>query len=562
MTTGTTGRTSLAADMRRTLGWGALLALLLTLFIDGGALVVPLFDMQLYDRVLQSRNMDTVAALAVACALGLLLYALVDALRGALFALLADRWFARIAPALMAALVDRHAAGAARGGAELVSDLARMRGFLGAGGLTVALDGLCSPLLLAVLFLLHPAFGWLAIAGAALVLLLGVLTDTLCRAEIVAVDAARARLSQTMRERLASGELINALGMLPAIVRRWAASQTVLLRRTARVHARDNLIGGGGRVLRLGLQAGVMVLGAVLIVGGESSPGALMGANLLLNKFLNPYEHLVSGWRQWTLAHASWRRVMAALAAAVPTPAVASDTAGAPPAGLTVAGLTVAGLTVAGLTVAGVTLRDGAGRALLDGVSFRLAPGAAIGLAGGNGAGKSTLLRVLAGAVPPDAGTVRLDGAAVPGDGAAIGYMPQDNGLLDGTVRDNVARFRTADPEAIVRAATQAGAHEMIGRLSRGYDTALRGEGAGLGAGLSRGQAQRVALARALFGAPRLLLLDEPDASLDHEGEQELLRAIRAACARSAIVVVATHRKPLLASLDRVITLEHGRIAA
>lgn len=538
--------TSLATGMRRTLGWCTLLALLLTLFIDGGALVVPLFDMQLYDRVLQSRNMDTVAALAVACALGLLLYALVDALRGALFALLADRWFARVAPALMAALVDRHAAGAARGGAELVSDLARMRGFLGAGGLTVALDGLCSPLLLAVLFLLHPAFGWLAIAGAALLLLFGVLTDALCRAEIVAVDAARARLAQTMRERLASGELINALGMLPAIVRRWAAAQSVLLHRTARVHRRDNLIGGGGRVLRLGLQAGVMVLGAVLIVGGESSPGALMGANLLLNKFLNPYEHLVSGWRQWTLAHASWRRVMAALAAASPPPAVASETTETP----------------AGLSVAGVTLRDAAGRALLDGVSFRLAPGAAIGLAGGNGAGKSTLLRVLAGAVPPDAGTVRLDGAAVPGDGAAIGYMPQDNGLLDGTVRDNVARFRNADPEAIVRAATQAGAHEMIGRLSRGYDTALRGEGAGLGAGLSRGQAQRVALARALFGAPRLLLLDEPDASLDHEGEQELLRAIRAACAQSAIVVVATHRKPLLASLDRVITLENGRIAA
>jgi ATP-binding cassette subfamily C protein len=531
----------LPRDMRRVVVRGVLLAFVLTLFIDAGALVVPLFDMQLYDRVLQSRNMNTVIMLSVACALGLILFALVDALRGALFAALADRTFTRLSPTLFAGLLDRHAAGDTSGGAELVQDLARVRAFLGSGNLAVPLDALCSPLLLAVLFMLHPAFGWLAICGASLLLLFGLLSDSLFHDELIETEAARTRLANTMRARLAAPELTNALGMLPAIIRHWAGEQARLLRRAARVQGREWLISGCGRLTRLAMQAGVMIAGAILVLDGQTSPGALMGANLLLNKFVNPYDHLASGWRHWTLARASWRRVIACVSESSAQAVLPAPTADG-----------------AGLSVQGVTLRGAGGRVLLDDISLHIPPGTAVGLAGSNGSGKSTLLRLLAGAMPPDAGAIRLDGAPVEGRGADIGYLPQEIGLLDGTVARNVARMQDIDPAAVVGAAEAAGAHDMIGRLARGYDTPIRGDGGGL----SRGQGQRVALARALFGRPRLLLLDEPDASLDHDGEQELLCAIRAACAQAAIVVVATHRKPLLAMLDRVITLRNGTVAA
>jgi ATP-binding cassette subfamily C protein len=298
------------------------------------------------------------------------------------------------------------------------------------------------------------------------------------------------------------------------------------------------------KIVRMGLQSGVMAMGAVLIISRQSSPGSLMGANLLLAKVLGPFDSLVSSWRRWIEARAAWQRISTLL----------SEMDHAAEAKLeTIGGETGLVLDAVGFD-APVT-----GRKLLQDISVVLQPGTATALIGPNGAGKSTFMRLLVGVLPATRGEIRLDGVPVfSGDRGRIGYLPQGIHLLDGTISENVSRFDEAATGAVIEAARAANVHDIIGRLRQGYDTRINRTVALL----SGGQRQRIALARALYGNPRLLVLDEPDASLDHEGEAALLHAIDAARAAGAVIVVATHRPTLLAHMDYTLTLRDGRIKA
>jgi ATP-binding cassette subfamily C protein len=346
--------------------------------------------------------------------------------------------------------------------------------------------------------------------------------------------AAATRLGAGVRD----PELTEGLGLLPAMARRWAAEHAAALEDERRATEWAHALATVAKIARLALQSGVMVLGALLILPHEVTPGSLMGANLLVNKMLGPFDHLVSNWRQWADARADWRRVASLPEPAGQTPGVVAD---GPP----------------GLLLDGVTVRDSAGRALLTNICLRVGPGHAVAIMGPNGAGKSTLLRLLAGIVQPAEGRVLLDGVpAHMADRAGIGYLPQSVGLLFGSVRDNVARFGAAPAEDAVAACRSAGVHELVGRLRRGYDTSLGSDGAGL----SGGQAQRVALARAMFAGPRLLVLDEPDASLDHEGSAALLEAVADVRRAGGIVAATTHRAALLDAMDLVLVLRDGAV--
>ena len=524
--------------IRRTLAGGLGLAMALTVFLDISMMVAPIFDMQLYDRVLQSRNMDTLAVLAVACATGLLLYGVFEYLRSACLVAIGEAMGRHLNGAVLREGVRRAAAGDERAGPELVRDLNELQGFLASGAVAVPLDALCAPLFLAVLFMLHPAYGFLGAAGIAALVSAGLLAEWLVRPALLAAQERRVAAGQVLSRSLTEPELTEGLGMLPAIGRHWAARHGRALTGLGRATGWAQGVAGLSRLLRLMLQAGVLVLGALLVLAGAATPGTLMGANLLTGKLLGPFDHLVSSWRHWALAHAAWRRIDRLMAAeGVPLPSAPAAEA------------------VPGLLVEDATLRAAGGQVLLRGIDLRIPPGTLVAVTGPNGAGKTSLLRLLAGLAPPDAGAVLLDGVPVHG-GAGVGFLSQSVALLDGSVGENIGRFRDGALPAAIAAARRAEVHDAIGRMARGYETALFRNGAALSGGMK----QRVGLARALCGSPRLLVLDEPDASLDAEGTAALLRALRACCEEGAIAVVTSHRPALRDAADRVVALRNGTL--
>ena len=523
---------------RRTLLAGFGLALALTLFIDVTVLVVPVYDMQLYDRVLISHNMDTVIMLSLACAVGLLFYGVLEYLRSAAFLAIADTVAHRLNGPALEEGIRRAAAGDKRVGPQLARDVHEIQSFLGSGAVAPPLDAICAPMFIAVLFILHPAFGFLAIAGVAALVLAGLASESLVHPVLHRAQERRRSADHSLSHSLSEPELTEGLGMLPAIARRWCARYADSVLGLSQAATRAQVTAGLARCFAY-LQASVMALGAILIIRGQTTPGSLMGANLLLNKTLAPFDHLIESCRSWLLARDAWRRIARLLPArAEPTQAAADDRC------------------EPGLLVRDAELRAANGDVLLQNIDLRIAPGTLAVVTGPNGGGKTTLLRMLAGVAAPSSGAVLLDGVAVCG-GPHIGYLPQSVSLLDGSIAANIGRLQD-NIDRVIEAARRTGVHEPIGRMTRGYDTALAGDGSVL----SGGMRQRVGLARALFGAPRLLLLDEPDASLDGEGSDALLRAVRECCAAGAIAVVISHRPALRQAADLVIEIRNGRVVA
>lgn len=525
--------------IRRTLGLGFALALGLTLFIDVAILVVPIYDMQLYDRVLMSHNMDTVLVLSLACAIGLIFYGAFEYLRSAAFLAIADTVALRLNGPALDEGIRRAAGGDKRVGPQLARDIHKIQSFLASGAVAPPLDALCTPMFLAVLFILHPAFGYLAVAGIAALILVGLASETVLHPSLHRAQERRQAADHALSRSLSQTDLTEGLGMLPAIARRWCVRYADAVSVLSHAATASEFITGLGRLIRLVLQAGVVALGAVLVIHGQTTPGSLMGANLLMSKALGPFDHLIGSCRSWLLARDAWRRIAILLPAeADPHPASCEEDAGP------------------GLVVRGAELLSASGKPLLQDIDLTIAPGTFAVVSGRNGSGKTTLLRLLAGVAVPSRGSVLLDGIRLCG-GLAIGYLPQSVGLLDGSIAGNIGRLQD-DVVGIIAAARLAGVHEQIGRMASGYETALSGDGNNL----SGGMRQRVGLARALFGTPRLLLLDEPDASLDGEGSDALVRAIRRCCAGGAIAVVISHRPALMQAADLVLELCDGRVAA
>ena len=527
--------------VRRTLLAGLALGILLTGSINVAALVVPIYDMQLYDRVLQSRNMNTLGVLSAACATGLVLYAVFDYLRGACLIAVSEAIGGHLSALVLDESVRRAAAGDRQAGTALVRDLNEIQGFLSSGAVAVPLDALCMPLMLAILFMLHPAFGCLALCGVWLLLLVAFAAEWLVKPAVTEASRQCNAAGHALARNLTDPEVPDALGMFPAISRRWVVQHGLAMAQMYRVSGLAQAVTSVSRLARMIMQAGVMILGAVLVLAGATTPGSLMGANLLLGRVMGPFDQIVGSWRHWTLAIAAWRRIDGLLATTVAARLPATQPAGAEEA--------------SGLSVRGLAFHAEDGRPLLQDIGFEIQPGTLVAIIGPNGAGKTTLLRLLAGLMPPTHGSVRLGGDAVQG---SVGFLPQAVSLLDGGIGENIGRFQPQALAATVEAARLAGVHELIGRLARGYDTALsRG-----GASLSGGMRQRVGLARAVFGGPKLIILDEPDASLDRDGDAALLAAIRTCCAAGAIVIVTSHRPALTAAADRVVRLDQGRMVS
>jgi len=507
-----------------------------------GVLVVPLYDMHLFDGVLTSRSLDTLVLLSVLCLIGLALHGVLIIIRGLILAAIGARVVAALSAPALAAAIRQAVGGDVRPAARALADLQEMRLFFGSGTAAAPFDLACTPLLLAVLFLLHPSLGWFALGAALVMLALSIATDAaaqprLARAE-AATEAALGEAASLLRDRV----LRDGFGMGTAIARCWRTGQAKAAMRVAQASREGEALAAGSRLVRALLQGGMLAFAALLVLRDEATPGVLVGSNLLFALLLAPIEKVIAQWRSVAAARLAWQRLATLLRDAAPAGR------GSP-------------AMVEGIVVDSVSFRAGMGQsAILSGVSLRVGRGQMVVLAGPNGAGKSTLARLAAGVLGPSEGSVTVDGvaAAAAAEAGSIGYLPQRAQILEGTIAENIARFREGDAAGVVEAARRAGLHAVIGRLPRGYATLVGPESPVL----SGGERQRLALARALFGAPRAFVLDEPDAALDHAGETILVEAIEALRHEGAAILVVSHRRRLIALADAVVRLEAGRIVA
>jgi PrtD family type I secretion system ABC transporter len=516
-----------------------------SIFVNLLMLTGPLFMLQIYDRVLSSRSEETLVALLILVTGLFAMMGLLDYVRGRVLARAGARFQSLLDNRMMTAVLRRSVVPYERARPSSgARDLEAVRQLLSGPAPFALFDMPWSPLFLAVIFMFHPMLGWLAVGGTVVLISLAVLNQIRSRAP--GAEAQRATIeAENLGEQLRqNAEAVQGLGMRSAGLTRWNALRQQALERQILANDRTGSYSATSKTLRFYLQSLMLAGGAFLVLAQEMSPGMMIAGSIVLGRALAPIEQAIAQWSLGQRALAGWRTLKELLEK---TPPEFDKTALPVPKGF---------VDVQGVTVAA----PGDNQAVLRSVTFKVGPGTAIGVIGPSGAGKTTLAKVLTGVWRPAAGKVRIDGAAIdqwPEDelGRHLGYLPQEIGLMSGTVAQNIARMaEERDDAKVVEASMRAGAHELLLTLPQGYDTQI---GAG-GQRLSGGQRQRVALARALYGDPPVLILDEPNANLDAPGEQALVDSIREAKARGRTVIVMAHRPSAIAACDVLLMLDKG----
>jgi PrtD family type I secretion system ABC transporter len=516
-------------------------------FINLLMFVAPLYMLQVYDRVLSSRNETTLVMLTLIAGGLLLVFGCLEVVRSRVLVRIGCRLDRVLNTQVFASVFEQSVKQPSGGHSQAIRDLDSLREFMTGAGLIAFCDAPWVPLFLAVVFLFHPVLGLVALTGALLIFLLALANELLTRKPLAEASTANVGANTFVTASLRNAEAVQAMGMLPGIVARWSNRHQRVIGLQAQASDRAGLILSASKAIRMFLQVAMLGTGAYLALQQAITPGTMIAASIIMGRALAPVEAAVGQWRGFVNARTAYQRLNDLLAGTtgqtdhMPLPAPKGQ------------------LSAERLVVA----PPGARTPVLKGVTFNLAAGEAMGVIGPSGAGKSTLARALVGVWPTANGAVRLDGADMhdwdkESLGPHLGYLPQDVELFDGTVAENIARFRAVDSEAVMQAAKMAGVHELILRLSDGYDTQI---GAG-GHALSGGQRQRVALARALYGDVRFILLDEPNANLDTQGDKALTEAIAQLRREGRTVVVITHGPQLLANVDKVLAIDDGQVKA
>ncbi len=546
-------------------------AAVFSVFVNLLMLTGPLFMLQVYDRVLASQSLETLTALSVLMAGLFLLMGVLDFVRSRVMSRVGARIHERLSLRLDQAVLTprrshdgrasgvptreqrvREAADCEEDGQDAAAALLAVQNVLSSPAPLVLFDMPWAPVFIGALFLFHPALGLLAVAGGCVMLVLALLNQWRSRALLNAAQHDTVHADQIADTLWREREVVSALGMAGASAHRLDGLRRTALRNRMYASDRVGAYASASRAMRFFLQSAMLALGAFLAIGGEISAGMMIAASILLGRALAPIEQGIGQWSSIHRGLAGWRtlgrflRAHPALVRTLPLP---------PPEG---------NLVVHDLTLERPGQADTALPPVLTGLNFSVAPGEALGVIGPSASGKSSLARALVGVWPPACGEVRLDGATLdqwlPDDlGRHVGYLPQDIVFLPGTIAENIARFRTDhNPADVLKAASDAGAHGLILRLPHGYDTLVGTRGGGRAAHLSGGQRQRIALARALFGAPSLVVMDEPNAHLDADGERALVLAIRKCKEAGAAVVVMAHRPSAISACDQLLLLEAG----
>ncbi|PSH61031.1 type I secretion system permease/ATPase [Phyllobacterium sophorae] len=530
---------------RRVFLAGLLYAVLLSACINLLQLTVPLYMLQVHDRVLNSQSQDTLVMLTVLAVGALIVFGVLEFIRSLSFQAMGSALVRRLNLPVLTAAVQASVDQGLPKATQSLRDLTELRAFLSSSAVSAPLDAAWSPIFLGALFLIHPVFGIMGVVSIVILVCCGVVTDLLTRSMMKDANQANVEAISKIGGTLRHAEAIEAMGMLPALARRWRSAQMNSLDLLDLAGTRSRAMASIARTLRFIIQIVTLGAGTLLAMQQEITPGAMIAVSIIVGRLLMPFDRIVETWRQWVLAIGNWQRIQSLLAQnlavrqTMPTPRPHGD------------------LIVDKLIYAA----PGVEMPIIKGISFSLSPGEVLGIVGPSAAGKSTLARLMIGIVKPTSGGVFLDGNNVylwerGSFGEIAGYLPQSVALLDGTIKDNIARMGESDPHRVLEAARLADVHEMIGRLPLGYDTPV-GDGR---LTLSGGQRQRIGLARCLYNRPRLIVLDEPNANLDAVGERALMRAIEQARDDGAIVVMIAHRPTIMQVADKLLVLEEGRI--
>lgn len=518
---------------------------LLSFFINVLMLTGPLYMLQIYDRILSSRSHETLTVITLLI-LGLFAaMAVLDFVRGALLARAGDAFETDLDDLTFDLAMD-----AARGGApsaeQPLKDLRQIRRFVASPALAAVFDAPWTPFFLAIVFLMHWLLGVVALTGLAVLLAIAVINERVSRKANVAAQAAAAEADRLAMATLRNAAAADAMGFRGKLRARWRALGEQANDSAVTASDRTGGLTAASKAGRLFLQSAILGTGAFLAIKGAVSPGVMIAASIIAGRALAPIESVISQWQSFALTAISFKRLRSFIGAAKELPA---------PMALPI--------PVGALRVDKLYCRPGsATRPVIKGISFELAAGEALGIVGPSAAGKSTLARALVGVEQARAGEVRLDGANIAqwdrdALGRHVGFLPQEVELFGGTAAQNIARFDPdPDPGAIVAAAQAAGAHDMILSFPDGYDTDI-GE---RGRHLSAGQRQRLGLARALYGNPSLVVLDEPNANLDAQGDTALAAAVQGLKARGATTIVITHRPSAVALVDKLLLLADGEL--
>lgn len=509
--------------------------------------LAPVFYMySVFDRVINSGNEMTLVMLTLILVLLVGVNAMLDRVREMMVGRLSHKIDEKLSQRLYEVALEQNLKIPGSNAGQIFGDLATLRQFVTSNGFFAFFDAPWFPIFLAIIYLFSFWLGLFATVSAALMVAIAYMNEVASK-PLAEASTLSVQSTNMANNALRNAEVMHAMGMTPALRDRWYKFHNKSLKIQADVGTKSTVLVALTQFLSPVMQSGIVGVTALLVIKGLTSPAAMMATMLLMGKTMQPLMQVIGSWKQWRGALSAYNRLDNLVK---DNPERPKGMALPPPKGL---------LSAEAIT----TPAPGGTTALLKGVSFSVSPGEALGVIGPSGAGKSTLARVLVGVWPSMMGSVRLDGADLykwhkEELGPYIGYLPQDVQLFAGTVSDNIARFASVDPEKVVEAAKLAGIHQVVLNLEKGYDTVL-GDG---GAGLSGGQKQRIGLARAFYGNPSLIVLDEPNANLDEQGELALAQGIMKLRQMGKTIVIMTHRPSVLQVTSKLLILDGGVVKA
>lgn len=515
-----------------------------SLFINLLVFIGPLYMLQVYDRVLSSRNPNTLLALTVLAALLYVSYALLEMFRSRVLVRAGILFDDHVGDPVFAAVHKATLRSPALAHTQALRDVDAVREFFTGSGFLALCDAPWFFVFIGACFLMHPWFGYFSIIGALIMLALAVANDLATRSTLQEASKKSVVANSKMVSTFRNSEVLEAMGMLGAARRIWQSHHGEVMALQANASDRAGVLIASSKFFRMFMQSAILGLGAYLAISRETTPGMMIAASILFGRALAPIDMLVGSWKSIVGVRAAYGRVVKILEFAGPDP---KHMRLPRPEGR--------------MDLEQVVFTPPNGRPILKGVGLQLAAGDIVGVIGPSGSGKSTLARIMVGVWLPTFGKVRLDGSELghwhPEQlGAHIGYLPQDVELFDGTIAENIARLGDVDDARVLEAANLAGVHEIIQSMPAGYNT-LIGDG---GHVLSGGQRQRIGLARALYGNPSLVVLDEPNSNLDQAGEEALLAAVLDLKRREVTTILMTHRINILAAVDKIAVLADGQL--
>lgn len=527
---------------KRTLWYAALFSFAINIL----TLLLPIYSLQVLDRVISSRSIETLTMLTLIVVVGFIFYGIFMAIRASMLNGITEWLDYSLAPHLIYQSISRSALGIVSPAGAYLRDLAAVKNFISGPGVTTMMDAPWSLIFIFVIYMISPILGMVTVAGIAILLAFGVINEYATRKPIKQSIGLSSR-SQTLADiACRNAEAIESMGMMKNVIAHWRESHMASAEAQMIGSHRANIVQSISRVLRMMVQVAVTGVGAYLALQNQMSVGGMIASSILVGRAMAPFENAIALWKSWISARDAYSRLNESIQAAqllergtLPLPA---------PEGR--------------VTVETLIFTPPRSTPIIKGISFGIEPGESLGIIGPSAAGKSTLAKLIIGLLPPTHGTVRLDGMETfkwnrENFGKYVGYLPQNVDLFPGTIKDNIARMdKNATMEDVIQAAQRAHVHDLILRLPNGYETEC-----GMGnLGLSPGQRQRIGLARALYGSPSFVVLDEPNLNLDGDGERALIEALAELKRQRITYILVAHRPTIVSTVDKLLVMKGGLI--